>query len=44
MGKSKTQEEFISEINELNPNIEILSKYINAHTNIKFRRKICVYT
>ena len=43
MVKRKTQEEFVSEINKLNPNIEVLSKYINAHTNIKFRCKICGY-
>ena len=44
MVKRKTQEEFVSEINKLNPNIEVLSKYINAHTNIKFRCRICGYT
>ena len=43
MVKTKTHEEFVNEINKLNPNIEVLSMYVNAHTNIKFRCKICGY-
>ena len=31
----KTHEEFIEEIKNINPNIEILGKYINANTKIK---------
>ena len=33
----KTHEEFIEEIKNINPNIEILGKYINARTKIKCR-------
>lgn len=37
---SLTHEEFILRINDMNPNIEILDKYINNHTKIKCRCKI----
>ena len=36
----KTHEEFIKEMNEINPNIEILGEYVNSSTNIKCRCKI----
>lgn len=39
----KTHDEFISEINVKNPNIEILDKYINNNTLIKCRCKIDGY-
>ncbi len=41
MSRRKTHEEFIKELNILNPNIEIFGKYVNAHTSIKCRCKIC---
>ena len=35
MPQKKSHEKFISEIQEINPKIEILSKYINARTKVK---------
>ena len=37
----KTNEEFVDEIALINPNIELLSQYINAKTNIRCRCKEC---
>lgn len=37
----KTHEEFINEVNIKNPNVEILSKYINAKTKVLRKCKIC---
>ena len=37
MPKRKTNEEFISEMKNINPNIEILSEYINNKTKVKCR-------
>lgn len=37
----KTHEEFLQEINLINPNVELLSKYVNSKTKIKRRCKIC---
>ena len=36
-GKKKTHQEFIKELEQLNPNIEILSEYKSTHTKIKCR-------
>ena len=36
-GKKKTHQEFIQELEQLNPNIEILSEYKSTHTKIKCR-------
>lgn len=41
MSKRKTQEEFVKEMNNINPNIKILGKYINKQTPIKCKCKIC---
>ena len=41
MSKRKTHEEFIGEMINVNPNIEIIGKYINAHTPIECICKIC---
>lgn len=41
MGKRKTHEEFINQLNIKNPSIKVLSKYIDAHTKVKCRCKIC---
>lgn len=41
--KTKTHEEFIKELNEINPNIEILGKYQNGRTKIRCRCKVCGY-
>ena len=37
----KTQEQFINELNIINPDIEVLGQYINANTKIEFRCKKC---
>lgn len=44
MPKSKTHEEFVKEIYNLNQNIKVLTKYINAHTILKFQCMVCGYT
>lgn len=43
MGKRLTHEEFSNRINQLHPEIEFLSKYVNAKTRIKCHCKICDY-
>ena len=40
---TKTHEEFIKELEEINPNIEILGKYVNNRTKIKCRCKLDGY-
>ena len=37
----KTNEEFIKELSEINPNIEPIEEYINAKTKIKVKCKVC---
>lgn len=39
--KKKTHQEFVNELKVINPNIEILSKYVNSSTKVKCRCKIC---
>lgn len=40
-GKNKkTHEEYVTEVSDINPNIEVVGKYINNHTNILHRCKI----
>ena len=39
--QTKTHECFIEELKEINPNIEILGKYINNKIHIEYRYKIC---
>lgn len=41
--KKKTHEEFIAEMQIVNPNIEILSQYVNTSTRVKCKCKICGY-
>ena len=41
MLKKKSHEEFIEELQEINPNIEAIENYQNAITPITFRCKIC---
>ena len=41
MPKKITHEEFIEKIKVKNPNIEILEEYVNAHTKIECRCKVC---
>ena len=41
--KTKTHEQFIQELEQINPNIELLETYINAHTKIKCKCKIDGY-
>lgn len=43
MGKKKTHDEYIAEVANKNPNIEVVGEYINAHTKIKHRCKIDEY-
>lgn len=40
-GIRKTQDEFVSEINKINPDIEVLGEYVNAFTKIKCKCKLC---
>lgn len=39
--KKKTHQEFINELKAINPDIEILSEYVNTNTKIKCKCKIC---
>ncbi len=41
MAKRKTHEEFVNDIAQINPNIEILGKYIKSSLKILCRCKIC---
>ena len=41
MAKRKTHEEFVEEMKQLHPNIEVLGKYTTYTTPIKFRCKNC---
>lgn len=41
--KRKIQEEYILEVANINPNIEVLGKYINAHTKILHKCKVDNY-
>ena len=38
--ETKTKEQFVKELKEVNPNIEVLGDYVNTHTKIKCRCKI----
>ena len=37
MPKKKTHEEYVAEVRNINPNIEVVGRYIGAHTKIKHR-------
>lgn len=39
--KKKTHQEFVDELRDINPDIEILSKYVNSNTKIRCKCKIC---
>ena len=43
MSKRKTHEEFINEINNINPNITILGRYVQSHHKIQYQCNICGY-
>jgi hypothetical protein len=43
MPEKKTHEEYIVEVNKINPNIEVVDKYVNANTKILHRCKIDDY-
>ena len=37
---AKTQEQFVNELNNINPNIDIIGRYINSHTKISCKCKL----
>lgn len=39
--KKKTHSEYVNELNQLSPNLEVLEKYINAQTPILHKCKMC---
>lgn len=41
MPRKRTHEEFIKEMNRVNPNITILGKYINKETKIEYHCNVC---
>lgn len=41
MSKKKTHEEYVKELEEVSPNIEVIEEYIGARTKIFHRCKIC---
>lgn len=41
MSKKKTHSEYVSEVNLIAPNIEVVDQYVGAFTKIKHRCKIC---
>lgn len=43
MARRKTQEEYVAEASIVNPNIEVLGRYINSNTKILHRCKIDGY-
>lgn len=43
MSKRKTHEEYVKQVEKINPNIEVLERYIDAHTKILHRCKIDGY-
>lgn len=43
MGKKKTHEEYVAEVAEKNPDIEVVGKYVGAHINIVHKCKRCGY-
>lgn len=42
-GIKRTHDEYIVELQSVNPNLEVIDKYINAKTKIKHKCKICNY-
>lgn len=43
MSKKKTHEEYVSEVEKINPNIEVVGKYVNSKTKILHRCQIDKY-
>lgn len=41
--KRGTQEDYVKELSQVDNNLEVIGKYINRHTNILHRCKICGY-
>ena len=41
MSKRKTHEEYVAQVAEINPNIDIISQYVNNMSNINYRCKQC---
>lgn len=41
MSRKKTHEEFVDELNKVNPNIEVLGEYVNNRTGIHCKCKVC---
>ena len=42
--RKKTHEQFLLELHNINPDVEILSKYVDSKTHLKCRCKLCGYT
>ena len=42
-GIKRTHDEYVYELQLINPNLEVIDKYVNAKTKIKHRCKICNY-
>lgn len=38
---TKTHEGFAKELQQINPNIEVIGKYVNSHTKIEFHCRVC---
>lgn len=43
MSKKKTHEEFLQEVNKINPHIEISGLYVNVESKINCKCKVCGY-
>ena len=43
MSRRKTHEEFLKEVNERNPTVNVIGKYINSYTKILCECKTCAY-
>ena len=43
MGSKKTHEQYVEELNSINPNIEIIGEYVNYKTKILHKCRICKY-
>ena len=43
MGKRKTHEEYVAELSAINPNIEVIEKYVGGHVSILHKCKIDGY-
>lgn len=40
MPKKKTHEEYVADVNKINPNIEVIDRYVNTNTKILHHCKI----